>query len=335
MHAEPETPASSGPAAPPADPHAARTAGPREAVWRRERRGLLHVYGPFYRSGFLAAFVCGRLDDGADLALAIGSHASHYPYAHPRSRWDELLLVAGEERLFISGRRISPLGIALGPGRRAIIAYHGRAVRVAAGGAQGAARAVAVDVDLNLDLDAVVHHPRIQGVGVGRALLGLQWQPALVRGSGSLTLDGRRRRIDRAAGLMERGSLTHLRGKLFQFGYEYLAVCRPDAEPATYVRFTAAPLHRGLAGLPLRLLLATGIASEEVTLTAARPQHGDALGLAPRPGEPVEGLVGHRMELGPGTLVSELVAIGDAQRRYGLRQTVQRRDTPGANEIFR
>jgi len=330
MHAEPETPASSGAAAPPADSSAATAAGPRDHVWRRERRGRIHVYGPLYRSGFLAAFVCGRLDDGADLALAVGSHASHYPYAHPRSRWDELLLVAGDERLLVSGRRISPLGIALGPGRRAIIAYHGRAVRVASGDARSTSRAVDVDVDLNLDLDAVVHHPRIQGLGIRRPLIGLQWQPALVRGSGSLTLDGRRRRIASAAGLMERGSLTNLRGKLFQFGYEYLAVCRPDGEPAAYVRFTTTPLHGGITGLPLRLLLTTGIASEEVTLTAARPQHGDAFGLAPGPGEPVAGLVSHRMEIGPGTLVSELVAIGDTERRYGLRQIVRRRDTVGA-----
>jgi len=330
MHAEPETPASTGPAAPPVDPSVPTAAAPRDHVWRRERRGRLHVYGPLYRSGFLAAFVCGRLDDGADFALAVGSHASHYPYAHPRSRWDELLLVAGDERLLVSGHRISPLGLALGPGRRAIIAYHGRAARVTGGNASGASRGVAVDIDLNLDLDAVVHHPRIQGLGLGRPLIGLQWQPALVRGSGSLALDGRRRRIARAAGLMERGSLTNLRGKLFQFAYEYLAVCRPDGEPAAYVRFATTPLHRGIAGLPLRLLLATGIASEEVTLTAARPEHGDAFGLAPRPGEPVARLVSHRIEIGPGTLVSELVAIGDAERRYGLRQIVTRRDTPGA-----
>ncbi len=335
MHAEPETPARFGAAAPPADPRAATAAGQRDQAWRRDRRGRVHVYGPLYRSGFLAAFVCGRLDDGADLALAVGSHASHYPFAHPRSRWDEFLLLAGDERLLVSGRRISPLGIALGPGRRATVAYHGRAFRMAPGGAPDASRAVAVDVDLNLDLDSVVHHPRIQGIGLRRPLIGLQWQPALVRGSGSLTLDGRRRRIDHAAGLMERGSLANLRGKLFQFAYDYLAVCRPDGEPAAYVRFATAPLHTGMAGLPLRLLLATGIANEEVTLTAARPLHGDVHGLAPGPTEPVTALVGHRIELGPGTLVSELIAIGDTERRYGLRQIVRRRDTPGAAGSFR
>jgi len=335
MHAEPETPASPGPVAPPADPRATTAAGPREPVWRRERRGRVHVYGPFYRSGFLAAFVCGRLDDGADLALAVGSHASHYPYPHPRSRWDEFMLLAGDERLLFAGRRISPLGIALGPGRRATIAYHGRAFRAAPGGAEGAGRAPAVDMDLNLDLDAVVYAPRTQGLGLRRPLLGLQWQPALVRGSGSLTLDGRRRRIDHAAGLMERGSLTYLRGKLFQFGYEYLAVGRPAGEPAAYVRFATAPLHRGIAGLPLRALLATGIAGEELTVTADRALPGDPHGLAPRPAEPVVGLVGHSVELGPGTLVSELIAIGEAEQRYGLRQIVRRRDTPGAEETFR
>lgn len=326
MHAEPETPASSGAAAAPD----ATAAGPRDQVWRRERRGRTNIYGPFYRSGFLASFVCGRLDDGADLALGVGSYARHYPYAHPRSRWDEFLLLAGDERLLVSGRRISPLGIALGPGRRASIAFHGHAFRVAPGSARDASRAVAVDVDLNLDLDAVVQHPRVQGLGFRHATLGLLWQPALVGGSGSLTLDGRRRRVDHAAGLMERGSLTNLRAKPFQFAYDFLAVCRPAGEPAAYVRFATSPLHGGIAGLPLRLLRATGIAGEEVTLTGAGPRHGDAYGLAPRPAEPVDVLVGHRVGLGPGTLVSELIAIGDAERRYGLRQIVSRRDAPGA-----
>lgn len=300
----------------------------RDLVWRRERRGRVHVYGPLYRSGFLASFICGKLDDGADLALAVGSHARNYPYAHPRSRWDELLLVAGDDRLLVAGRRISPLGIALGPGNRATLTYHGRAFLLPPDSGPDPSRAMAVDVDVNLDLDAVVYQPRTQGIGLRYSLVGLQWQPALVRGSGSLTLNGRRR-IAHAAGLMERGSLTNLRGKAFQFGYDFLAVCRPAGEPAAYVRFAAAPLHTGVVGLPLRVLLAAGIARDEVTLEGSRPRQGDPYGLAPRHAEPVATLVRHQTDLGPGTLTSELVVIGGADRRYALRQSVGRRHAPG------
>ena len=155
--------------------------GPLEAVWRRERRGRSRVFGPFYRSGFLRAFLAGRLEDGAELGVACGTHSRYYPYFHHRSRWDDLLLVAGEERLRVTARNLSTLSISLGPGRRGSIAFHGLAFR-----RSGAS----VDVDLHLELEVTLLPPRVEGLGYRFAVAGLQWHPALVHGSGSLTLRG-------------------------------------------------------------------------------------------------------------------------------------------------
>jgi len=93
-----------------------------EAVWRRERRGRAHARGLFYyRSGAIDACIAGRLEDGEEFVVAAGAHAAHFPYFHPRARWDDVLLVAGPERLLAAGRRVSTLTIAPGPGPGAIL----------------------------------------------------------------------------------------------------------------------------------------------------------------------------------------------------------------------
>ena len=43
---------------------------------------------------------------------------------------------------------------------------------------------------------------------------------------------------NRVLGEMERGTLTNLRGRMFEFGYDYLAVTRSADEPAAYVEIT-------------------------------------------------------------------------------------------------
>ncbi|MBI4546230.1 MAG: hypothetical protein HY703_13610 [Gemmatimonadetes bacterium] len=299
-----------------ADSPAPATPAGRGAIWRRERRGRALVYGPFYRSGYLGAFLVGTLEDGSDLAVVAGSHARHYPYFHPLSKWDDLLVAAGSERLLIAGRRVSSLNIALGPSENATVAYHGRAFRTSG---------AAVDLNLHLELRATVHHPRAEGLGVRYALLGMQWQPAFVRGSGSVTLEGRRLRIESATGLMERGSLIHLRGRMFQFAFHYLAVARAGGE-TVYLRFSTAALHRGLAGIPMRLMLAGNVAREELSIGKGRPAPGDREQLAPQPGEATEPVLVHRVDVGPAYLSRELVRIGSGEgRRYGLRQSIDAR----------
>jgi len=274
--------------------------GPLEAVWRRERRGRSRVFGPFYRSGFLRAFLAGRLEDGAELGVACGTHSRYYPYFHHRSRWDDLLLVAGEERLRVTARNLSTLSISLGPGRRGSIAFHGLAFR-----RSGAS----VDVDLHLELEVTLLPPRVEGLGYRFAVAGLQWHPALVHGSGSLTLRGERRPIVLASGLMERGSLRLLRSGLFRFGYDSLIVTRAADPPLAYVRFGAWPLNAGFAGLPLRLLLLGRTAREDVTLSGDRLLPGDHADLAPARHEAEEVLLASRVDVGPAHVVRRLIRL--------------------------
>src|SRR5512142_552013 len=117
----------------------------------RERRDRPRAVWPFYRTGYLSTFLSGRLEDGSPFALAAGAHGLHYPFYHPRSRWDDLLLLAGDRRLLGVGRRLPPLSLALGGDGSALVAYHG----LAAG--EGGAL---VDVDLQLELRAMLYPAR-------------------------------------------------------------------------------------------------------------------------------------------------------------------------------
>jgi hypothetical protein len=285
-----------------------------EHVWRQERRGRSLVLGPLYRSGYLDAFLVGTLEDGRDIALAAGVHSRHYPFFHPRAKWDDLLLVVGEERLSAVGRNVSSLTLTLGPKRRAVVGFHGRATRPSG---------ALVDVHLHLELEATIYPPRAEGIGLRYALMGLQWQPALVRGSGSVTLHGQRVRVASITGLMERGSLTNVRGRWFHPSLRYLAAARvTDGDPAVYVRFDVQPLARGLAGLPLRLFLRANPVEEELTVAGPRVRSGDLLGLGPGEHEPIEALMRHVVDAGPARVVRELVRVGEGdRRRYAFRHS--------------
>ncbi len=280
----------------------------------RERRERPDPVWPFYRSGYVSTFLAGRLQDGSDFALVAGAHGRHFPYYDPRSQWDDLLLVAGDRGLLAAGRRLPPLSLVLGEGS-AVVAYHGLAA------AAGGAAAPLVDIDLDLELHATFYRPRSEGLGRGRLLLGLLWQPALLRGRGTLALNGARHRIDLVAGEMERGTLLNLRSPLFRFAYDYLGVTRAGAEPAAQVAFRVRPLARGLAALPLQLALALARAHERLTLAGDAPVRGDPRALGPAPGDEVAPIVESVVDLGPARLTRQLVRVGGPLRpRWGLRE---------------
>lgn len=283
--------------------------------WEATRRPHSPRPALLYRSAYRSALVVGRLDDGGDFAVVAGTHGRHYPYYHPRSRWDDLLLVVGPLRLRAVGRRLSGLSLDLHLPGPATIAYHGRASDSAG---------ALLDVDLHLELQATSFPPRPEGIGVGRLLLGLLWQPALVRGTGTVSVNGTpRSEIRQLAGEAERGLLTNLRAPAFRFGFDYLAVTRPAGEPAAFVRFNTWPLARGAGALPLRLLLSMAAASEALTLTPSGARPGDTAGLDARPDEAAEPLVRSPVPLGPATLERQLVrfGFGDAAR-FGLLEHV-------------
>ena len=281
--------------------------------WRRERWPLPPFYGPLYRSGYLNAFLVGRLDDGRDFALAAGTHSRNYPYANPLSKWDDVLVVVGGDGYLVSGRRISSLGLALGPRDVATVFYSGRATSPSG---------ASVQLDFHFNLFARQYPARPQGVGVRYVLLGLLWQPALVVGTGSLTIHDQRAQIPHVVGEMERGSLTNMRSRFFQFGYEYLAVARADV-PAAYVEFRSYALHGGLTGLPVRLLLKLSSGAEALTMEGARPENGDRLSLKPAATENENRLLGHEVNLGPATIKREIVRVGSLSSvRYAFRERI-------------
>jgi hypothetical protein len=274
------------------------------------------VLGPLYRSGYLNTFLVGRLEDGRDLALVAGTHSRHYPYAHPYSKWDDVLLAVGADTYLVSGRQISSLGLALGPRDVASVFYHGRAF---------SRSGAAVQLDFNFNLFARLYPMRPQGLGLRPLLLGLNWQPALVVGTGSVTLHDRRVRVPHVVGEMERGSLTNLRSRFFEFGYEYLSAARPDV-PACYVEFQTFALRTGLSGLPLRTLLRLAPARESLTLEGSRPEPGDRLTLKPLASEAVTRVLAHDVNLGPAIIHRELVRIGSLDTvRYAFREQISRK----------
>ena len=280
-------------------------------AWRRARRvGLRHA-GPVYRSGYVNAFLTGRVDDGRELALVAGTHSRSYPYLHPRSNWDDVLLIVGADTFRLSSRRISTLRLSLGPGNAAALSFNGRAYTPAR---------AAVQIDFQFNLFAQIHKARPQGLG----LIGMLWQPALVVGTGALTIHDRRLGVSRVVGEMERGTLTNLRGRLFQFGYDYFVTARESTAPAVCVEFRTYELHAGSSGLALRTLLRIRPARELLTLEGTQLENGDVHNLRPHAEESITVMVSNRVNLGPGTITRELVRVGSAERaRFALREHIE------------
>ncbi|HSL70868.1 MAG TPA: hypothetical protein VK864_11545 [Longimicrobiales bacterium] len=282
-------------------------------VWRRESRGRLGTLGPFYRAGYLNAFLTGRVDDGREFALVAGTHSRHYPYRHPKSKWDDVLLVIGADTYLATGRRISSLGLALGPRDAASVFYNGRAF---------ARSGAAVQLDFQFNLFARVFPPRPQGIGTRYAVLGLQWQPALVIGTGSLTIHDTRLRVSQVIGEMERGGLTSLRGRWFEFGYDYLCSVRERETPAACVDFRTYALHPGRRGLLLRALLRLRPATELLTLGPDRLEPGDPHKLRPQRDTNLHVMLTNRVDLGPATISRQIVRINEAGNAgFALHET--------------
>jgi hypothetical protein len=281
-------------------------------VWRRESRGRLGTLGPFYRAGYLNAFLTGRVADGREFALVAGTHSRHYPYYHPKSKWDDVLLVVGAETYIVSGRRVSSLGLALGPRDAASVFYNGRA---------SARSGAAVQLDFHFNLFARTYPPRPQGIGTRYAVLGLLWQPALVVGTGSLTIHDTRMRVHQVIGEIERGGLTTLRGRWFEFGYDYLAAVRERDTPAVCVDFRTYALHRGRRGLLLRWLLRLHPAAELVTLGPERIEPGDPYAVRPQHEADLRVLLENRVDLGPATIARQVVRFDDpGPAGFGFRE---------------
>jgi len=285
-------------------------------VWRHERQSRLRVPPPLYRSNYLNTFLSGRLEDGREVALVAGAHSRYFPYHNPRSGFDDVLLVVGSETLRVSGRHISSLGISLGPRDSASVFYNGRAY---------ARSGAAIQLDFHFNLFARVHAARPQGVGIPHLMLGLLWQPALVVGSGTITIHDDRFRVVNVVGEMERGTLTNVRSRFFQFGYEYFATARTGGAPVAYVTFRTYELHPGLAGLIVRAMQRIHPSRESVTMSGDRLVEGDPNEVNPGGLEKLEPVVGHTINLGPASISRGIVRVGQGDSaRYAFHERVTR-----------
>jgi hypothetical protein len=264
-----------------------------------------------YRSSYKNLFVSGRLDDGRPFVAMCGTHSSNYPYRHPKTGFDDLLLVVGADTFAIQQRRLA-LRLSLGPGEHAFAGFHGIAENDVGD---------EVHIDFELNLFASRHRARVEGIGVPQLMLGLLWEPALVVGTGNLFMHNQRSRIERAAGELELGRLTNLRGAPFEFGYEYTAAAEHEAVPVAEVGFRTYPLHNDSRGALMRVLLKLGRASESVRLQGKEMIHASTTDL--RKAEPV---VGHRIDLGPALITREIVRLGSGLgARYAFRERIDRK----------
>lgn len=265
-----------------------------------------------YRSSYKNLFVSGRLDDGRPFVVMCGTHSSNYPYRHPQAGFDDLLMVVGTDVFAVQQRRLNTLRLTLGPGEHALAGFHGVAENE-----YGEAH----HVDFELNLFASRHRPRVEGIGVPQLMLGLLWEPALVVGAGNLAIHNHRSRIERAAGELEIGRLTNLRGAPFQFGYEYTAAAQHEEVPSAEVQFRTYPLYQGKRGALLRVLLKVGRAQEAVRLQGKELLDGKAPDL-----RQAECVVGHSIDLGPAYIKREIVRLGSGLgARYAFRERIDRK----------
>jgi hypothetical protein len=280
-----------------------------------------------YRSRYVNMTIAGRTEAGATFALVAGKHDQYFPYFDPRSKWDNLLLLVGDEALVASARELAGLAIEVPDQARGLtrVRFYGAARR-----ADGTSRQVSIELALD--------HVRFDAVQLGKRynfldldeIPGLRWQPhALTARTGSIEIDGARARLAAVAGEVEIGRLTNLRAPEFALAYAYLAVAHADpSEPApewyAHVTFTSYALHaEGVLGRLVDWYARTS-ASETLTLRDGRRHTGNDRGVAP---ERVVVLASDVIDLGPATLDRQLVATTDARGRtaYGLREIFTRK----------
>ena len=265
-----------------------------------------------YRSHYKNMFVSGRLDDGRAFVAMCGTHSNNYPY-HPQAGFDDLLLVVGNECFALHRRHLNSLRLTLGPGEQAFAGFHGIA---------DDEYGEPVHIDFSLNLFASRHRPRVEGIGVRHLMLGLLWEPALVVGTGNVAIGNRRAHVERAAGELEIGRLTNLRGAPFEFGYEYTAAAEHEELPVAHVKFRTYPLYDDARGALLRVLLKIGRAHESVRLQGKELVEANNLDL-----RHAQSVIGHTIDLGPAQITREIVRIGNGlDARFAFRERIDRKD---------
>jgi hypothetical protein len=257
--------------------------------------------------------LAGSLVGGGPLALVAGTHGPNFPYFHPASQWDSVLLLAGHDPYAISAREIEGLSFNVDDGsgqRDGHIEFEG-VVHDAAG------RSVEVEVSLPVKSTGFRTFQLGRPLGI-RFLPGATWRPFHLGAApgGYVVIDGHRHEVEGFQGHLETGRLRTPRGERFAVVYDYVALA---SEAYAYVSFVIRPLRPvGVFARVLAAILAR-FATTELTFVDGNLFEGDARGAS---GSQLNVLISDTIDVGPADLNRQLVRGTDTAgtTQHGLRE---------------
>jgi hypothetical protein len=277
----------------------------------------------FYRSEYVNVTLAGRTRGGDPFALVTGKHSRDYPYAHPESGWDDVLVLAGGRALAVWGRSLAELSIELAPADAPRGRYH---VRFDGRAREADGREIDLALSLSGNFVRFRHFQLAKPYDVfDLGAPGLRWQPfELTGGEGSwVAVSGGRLALEASFGELEQGRVLNVASRRFAFGYDYFCPAHAGETPYASVSFVSQAVDpTGLFGRLLDAYLRR-------TASATLAIEGGALRRGARPGapappddDPAAILSRHTIPLGYADLDRRLVAAPDAAGRptFGLRE---------------
>lgn len=290
-------------------------------IWGSEFSGAPRGGSDFYESSYINSVASGQTTDGTVFTLVTGKHQLYWPYFHPQSKWDNILLQIGDQGFFLSRQEIEPLNIAINPQAGMVQMAFSGSLNNAAGGTSL--------VEFNLSMGAFRFPARDKMVKFLGTRIGMIWQPYEIKslaGGEFLRADGREYEVDRVYGELETGEFSWSTDPRFAVKYDYVTVAYPalesfDADSYAYINFRAGLLHADdfLSRLLSDLIRLFG--SEDVTIKASTtlPRNVERVDLSP---SAPEVLFEDIIDLGMARLQRQLIRTTDGRQNsvFGLRE---------------
>ncbi|MFC1522205.1 hypothetical protein ACFL6Y_07330 [Elusimicrobiota bacterium] len=267
----------------------------------------------FYKSSYINSSIAARDSNGNIFGIVAGKHEKNFPYYHPKSEWDNVLIYVNNIGYALSDTDIAKL----------FVEHNGGSVRIAFKGELIGADGQARDLDIDLALKA--REGKIYQLGKRFNVLdvdyipGLKWQPSeltLVPGKSLVSVNGEKINLVSGKGEVEKGWLVNLKWKKFAFRYDYKAMADPDGS-YSFVDFTTHALNPDTWMIKILDKYAQWSASEVLTMNG-KTEEGNLFGVQAE----AKVLVEDRVDLGLAWLDRQLVSSVDAQDRtlVGLRE---------------
>jgi hypothetical protein len=294
------------------------------------------------RSEYVNLVLRTQTVDGRPVCVVAGVHSDAFPYYHPRSQFDNILLLVGKEAFgaSIGAERRSPgqgkdFSLRVTPGKRALkLRFRGR-LRHA-----GSGQRVPVSLDLRC---ALTWTPEVRfglkaaGAWVpGSLKAGMVLRPAIVRpdpkGVGALSLAGSfaALRVNRVIGHVEHSTLDNFRSSKFGVTYDYVAVASSPRAPGGAYSYVVAQGKALRSDSTLSHFLGKYLASDPASKITGHLRQGVAKRIDGNhfkvDPKPVSVLISERVDLGMALLDRNLCSFRgqDAQGRpvtlYGLQE---------------